>query len=140
MKILALDLGKNKTLLCDYVSETGQHEFETVRTDATAPAAMPAWRRPDRVVFEVGPSAGWVADLVRSQGVDCEVANPSHQGWRWRNVKIIAVARRLLVRCWAMLRDGRRWSPPLRAAECAEAVFAGTMPSGTVPSGAVSPG
>jgi transposase len=29
-----------------------------------------------------------------------------------RKIAIIAVARRLLIRCWAMLRDGQPWSPP----------------------------
>jgi transposase len=74
-------------VLCDYVSESGEHEFETVSTEATALTAALASHRPDRVIFEVGPSAGWVADLVRSRGFACQVANPSHQGWRWRNVK-----------------------------------------------------
>jgi transposase len=87
MEILALDLGKNKSVLCDYVSDTGEHRFETVPTDATAFQAVIEARRPDRVVFEVGASAGWVADLVRGMGVALQVANPSHQGWRWRNVK-----------------------------------------------------
>jgi transposase len=54
--------------------------------------------RPHRVVIEVGPSAGWVSDMVRAtqfvsekgagrRGVELQVANPSHEGWRWRNVK-----------------------------------------------------
>jgi len=29
-----------------------------------------------------------------------------------RKIAIVAVARRLLIRCWAMLRDGTNWSPP----------------------------
>jgi transposase len=87
MEILALDLGKNKSVLCDYTSDTGEHRFETVRTDAAAFRSVIEARRPDRVVFEVGASAGWVADLVRGMGVALQVANPSHQGWRWRNVK-----------------------------------------------------
>ena len=28
-----------------------------------------------------------------------------------KKIAIVAVARRLLVRCWAMLRDGTRWRP-----------------------------
>ena len=29
-----------------------------------------------------------------------------------KKIAIVAVGRRLLVRCWAMLRDGTRWRPP----------------------------
>ena len=29
-----------------------------------------------------------------------------------RKIAIIAVARRLLIRCWAILRDGQPWTPP----------------------------
>jgi transposase len=43
--------------------------------------------RPDRVVIEIGTSAGWVGDIVRDRGIELQVANPSHQAWRWRNVK-----------------------------------------------------
>jgi len=43
--------------------------------------------QPDRVVIEVGPSAGWISDVIRQAGVELQVANPNHEGWRWRNVK-----------------------------------------------------
>jgi len=43
--------------------------------------------QPDRVVFEVGASAGRVHDVVTAFGVEVQVANPNHEGWRWRNVK-----------------------------------------------------
>ena len=33
------------------------------------------------------PTAGWVGDLVREAGIELQVANPNHEGWRWRNVK-----------------------------------------------------
>ena len=33
MKILAIDLGKMKSVACDYESETAAHRFETVRTE-----------------------------------------------------------------------------------------------------------
>ncbi|MFQ5464275.1 MAG: IS110 family transposase [Phycisphaerae bacterium] len=87
MKILTMDLGKNKSVLCQYASDTGEHRFETVRTEGTALHAAIEACCPDRVVFEVGASAGWVADLVRGMGIALQVANPNHQGWRWRNVK-----------------------------------------------------
>jgi len=39
------------------------------------------------VVFEVGPSSGWVHDICCALGIDTEVANPNTEGWRWKNVK-----------------------------------------------------
>ena len=33
MKILALDLGKFKSVACDYESETGRHSFATIPTN-----------------------------------------------------------------------------------------------------------
>ncbi len=44
-------------------------------------------RRPDRVVIEVCPSAGWITDLAARLRIELQVANPSHEGWRWRSVK-----------------------------------------------------
>jgi transposase len=38
-------------------------------------------------VIEVGAPAGWVHDLATALGIEVQVANPSHEGWRWRNVK-----------------------------------------------------
>ena len=44
-------------------------------------------RSPDRVVFEVGPAAGWIYDMVTTMEIDVQVANSNHEGWRWKNVK-----------------------------------------------------
>ncbi len=87
MKILAVDLGKVKSVACDYESPTGSHEFETVWTSPVILADLFRRRRPDRVVIEVGWSAGWITDLTDRMGIELQVANPSHQGWRWRSVK-----------------------------------------------------
>jgi transposase len=44
--------------------------------------------RPDRAVFEIGPLAGWVKDVMTGCGVaEIQVANVAHEAWRWRNVK-----------------------------------------------------
>jgi transposase len=87
MKILAVDLGKVKSVACDYRSQTGEHEFETVRTVPAILEDLFRRRCPDRVVIEVGPAAGWVTDLAARMKMELQVANPSHQGWRWRGVK-----------------------------------------------------
>jgi transposase len=87
MKILALDLGKYKTMACDYERESGKHRF---RGTATTPAALQQLvkeLKPDRVVVEVCNIAGWVCDLLREMGVEVQVANTSDDAWRWRKVK-----------------------------------------------------
>jgi len=87
MKILAIDLGKVKSVACDYASDTGEHVFETCRTAPEVLEELFFRRRPDRVVIEVGPSAGWISDLTARLKIELQVANPSHEGWRWRSVK-----------------------------------------------------
>jgi len=87
MKILALDLGKYKTVGCAYERENGAHRF---KASSTTPAALQQLVRevkPDRVVIEVCNIAGWVCDLLRGMGVAVQVANTSDDAWRWRKVK-----------------------------------------------------
>lgn len=87
MKILALDLGKTKTVACDYESDSAEHRFLAIRTSPTDLRALIAKCRPDRVVLEACPAAGWVADLVAAMEVDVQVANTTHPAWRWSNTK-----------------------------------------------------
>lgn len=87
MKILALDLGKFKTVACYFDSDTSQSEYRTIKTVPFGIQDMVERYRPDRVIFEIGPSAGWVHDIIAGKGVEVEVANPNTEGWRWRNVK-----------------------------------------------------
>jgi len=87
MKILALDLGKINSVACLYDTSGAKELFATVRTTPFAMLNLVEKHRPDHVVLEVGTSAGWVHDLCRRQGYQVQVANPNHEGWRWRNVK-----------------------------------------------------
>jgi transposase len=87
MKILALDLGKFKTVGCVYESASGEHHFKTVATTRPALAQLVKAVKPDRVVIEVCNIAGWVCDLLRELGVAVQVANTSEDAWRWRKVK-----------------------------------------------------
>ncbi len=65
MKILALDLGKYKTVGCDYEGETGSHCFKGSFTTPAALQRLVQEVKPDRVVIEVCNIAGWVCDLLR---------------------------------------------------------------------------
>lgn len=87
MKILALDLGKSKTVCCLLETDTNAGKYTTIKTVPLAVVDVVERLKPHRVVLEVGTQAGWVHDVVVSLGVEVQVANPTHEGWRWRNVK-----------------------------------------------------
>jgi transposase len=87
MKILALDLGKYKTVGCDYESESGVHQFQRGFTTPAGLARMVQEVKPERVVIEVCSIAGWVCDLLWGMGIEVQVANTSDDAWRWRKVK-----------------------------------------------------
>jgi transposase len=87
MKILALDIGKYKTVACDYEAETARHSFATVVTTPKALHDLLVDREPDRVVIEICSIAGWVCDLVRSLGIEIQVTNTADERWRWRKIK-----------------------------------------------------
>lgn len=87
MKILSLDLGKYKTVGCDYEGESGCHSFRGSLTTPTGLRQLVKEVKPDRVVIEVCSIAGWVCDLLRELGVEVQVANTNEDAWRWRKVK-----------------------------------------------------
>ena len=88
MKILALDVGKNKSVAYRVDTETGEVGFKTILTQAESLVRLVVRWRPDRVVFEVGPLAGWIHDVMIGCGVrEVQVANPMGEAWRWRNLK-----------------------------------------------------
>lgn len=87
MKILALDLGKFKSVACEYETGTGRHSFETTTTSAQALHDLLVEHEPDRVVIEICSIAGWVCDLVRILGIEIQVTSTMHEAWRWRQVK-----------------------------------------------------
>jgi len=87
MNILAMDLGKSKTVVCFYDSENGKHKYSKVKTTPRQIHDLLAEYSPDRVVFEICSISGWVYDICSALKLETEVANPNTQGWRWKNVK-----------------------------------------------------
>ena len=87
MKILAIDLGKFKSVVCDMDSETKKHDFETLATSPEVLRRLLERRRPDRVVFEIGNQAGWVTDIVEELQLDYQVANTNHEIWQWNRTR-----------------------------------------------------
>jgi hypothetical protein len=79
MKILAIDLGKYKSVACNYVTTTGKARFATVVTHVLELDRLLRRESPDLVVIETCSIAGWVYDLCCQRGVKCQVANPSSE-------------------------------------------------------------
>jgi len=87
MNILAMDIAKSKTVVCYYDSESGRHKYGKVKTSPQQIHDLVAEYSPDRVVFEICSSAGWLHDIVTALGTEVQVANTNTQAWRWKNVK-----------------------------------------------------
>lgn len=87
MRILAIDLGKFKSVACVYEAATGEHTFVTRRTTPQEIHDLIVEHAPARAVIEVGSQSGWIRDLCESLSVELQIANPSHEGWRWKSVK-----------------------------------------------------
>src|SRR3954469_7656976 len=93
MLILAIDLGKAKSVACWYqtaaddASDGCRHEFRTVPTRPGEFHALLSDRPVDRVVIEICDAAGWIVDLCRTLNIDVQVANTNQEAWRWKNVK-----------------------------------------------------
>jgi transposase len=84
MEIVALDLGKSKTVVCYYDSERHTHRFRTVLTRPHAVHDAIIATEASRVVLEIGSQAGWVVDMVRSLGIEVQVANTNDRAWMWK--------------------------------------------------------
>ncbi len=69
--------------ICD--TESHEHRFDKALLDKGTLQGILRSERPDRVVIEVGSSAGWVGQVVRQAGMALQVANPNHEAWRWPN-------------------------------------------------------
>ncbi len=85
--ILAIDLGKFKSVACLYTAESSDPVFQTVQTRPQVFHDLITEHDPQRVVIEVGSAAGWVKDLCEAMEIAIEVANPNHEAWRWKSVK-----------------------------------------------------
>lgn len=90
-RILAIDLGKFKSVACEYDPATSEHHFTTIPTTPIAMHDLFAERLGSpirgRVVIEIGSAAGWIKDLAEAMDIEIQIANPNHEAWRWKNVK-----------------------------------------------------
>ncbi|MGA7935861.1 MAG: IS110 family transposase, partial [Kovacikia sp.] len=87
MKILAIDLGKFKSVACLFDTETKQAEYETIAMQQVALADLLQRKQPQKVVIETCTNSNWVHDICQEHGYEVLVANPNQEAWQWRNVK-----------------------------------------------------
>jgi transposase len=85
--ILALDLGKYKTVACAYDPGTTQARFDTLTTSREQLRKLFARERPAAVVIEACLLAGWVHDLCHELGLACHVANTASEAWKFKHAK-----------------------------------------------------
>lgn len=87
MKILALDLGKFKTMCCFFDTQTRKHEFLTATTDRAFLTTVVKKHKVDLVVMEACGPSGWINDLATSLGLKTLVCSTNEDAWKWSNVK-----------------------------------------------------
>jgi transposase len=84
--ILAIDLGKYKSVACCYRSADDQrfHSFPTSRAEVMR---LLEKHRPAVVLIEACLLAGWVHDVCAANGVACLVANTTSEAWKFKHLK-----------------------------------------------------
>jgi transposase len=87
MKIFAIDMGWSNSVSCLFDTDTGEVQYKTLITGKEPFAKLLEEIRPEKVVIEAGPMAGWVRDLCEQKKLKLLVLNTNDEPWRWRNVK-----------------------------------------------------
>jgi hypothetical protein len=139
MKILALDLGKFKTMCCFFDTRTRKHEFLTAATERSYLTTVFKKNKVDLVVMEACGPSGWINDLAESLGLRTLVCSTNEDAWKlvecaWSSLRYnpwakaiyerisgkqktrkkkaaVALARKIAVIAWALLRDEKDWEP-----------------------------
>jgi hypothetical protein len=132
--ILAIDLGKFKSVACIYHSLGGEHRFETIATTPSAVHDLLVATAPSVLVMvpkqyesgqmnRLGRITGQGPGLLRrvlvqvAWGLQRREETRGHavferlcHGQRTRRKQAaVALARKILIWCWAILRDGSVW-------------------------------
>jgi transposase len=87
MTLLAIDLGKFKSVACRFDPASGQHAFETIATTPASVHDLLIAAAPSLLVIEACSICGWIADLAESLGIEVRVANTHGEAWKWKKVK-----------------------------------------------------
>ena len=84
--ILAIDLGKYKSVACRYAGPDAVM-FESFTTDRSRLRKLLEQARPAVVVIEACLLAGWVHDLCAELGLVCQAANTAGAAWKFKHLK-----------------------------------------------------
>src|SRR5688572_26406747 len=85
--ILAIDLGKYKSVACVHDQATGEISITTFETSRYELRKLIAKHQPAVVIIEACLLAGWVHDLCGELGVRCLVANTASEAWKFKHLK-----------------------------------------------------
>ena len=87
--ILAIDLGKYKSVACLHDPNSGEFRFTTFDTSREEMKKIVDKVRPSVVIIEACLLAGWVRDLCDDLGVRCLVANTARRGVESRSSAVV---------------------------------------------------
>jgi transposase len=85
--ILAIDLGKYKSVACVHENVGGEIAFATFETTRAEVQKLVAKHRPAVVIIEACLLAGWVHDQCGELDVSCVVANTASEAWKFKHLK-----------------------------------------------------
>jgi transposase len=85
--ILAIDLGKYKSVVCILDEASGEYRFTTFGTSRAELRKLLGKEQPAVVLIEACLLAGWVLDLCNDAGVRCLVANTASEAWKFKHLK-----------------------------------------------------
>jgi transposase len=85
--ILALDLGKYKSVACAYDGDPAAARFQSLTTGRTELVRLLRQYPGAAVVIEACALAGWVHDLCAELGLSCKVANTAAEAWKFKHTK-----------------------------------------------------
>jgi transposase len=85
--ILAIDLGRYKSVACLYDPATRAAQFRTLDTGSADFDGLFARHPGAVVVVEAGANAGWAADRAAAHGLAVRVANTNGEAWRFTHLK-----------------------------------------------------
>jgi transposase len=85
--ILAIDLGKYKSVAGTYTGDRSLISYATLTTSRTELIRLFQRTRPAVVLIEACALAGWVYDLCAELGIRCLVANTAAEAWKFKHTK-----------------------------------------------------
>lgn len=85
--ILAIDLGKYKSVACSYERAEPSWQLTSFTTNRAELIKVLDKHQPSVVVIEACALCGWVRDLCVERGLPCKVANTSSEAWKFKHSK-----------------------------------------------------